>query len=148
MQAPDTDDMGKLLRMLGYIRATRERGLKMRIGDKIEVRTYIDASFAVHNESKKSHTGAIVVIGEAATVYARSTKQKIVVKSSTEAELVAMSDALGEALYIANFLRAQGHDPRVRCLWCRKVGHVQSGRSIWTSVTSGWRTKLKPSASR
>lgn len=110
VQSPDRDDMRKLTRLLGYINGTRDRGITLQIGSTMVVRVYIDAAYGVHAESGKSHTGAMVVIGESGAVHARSTKQKIVVKSSTEAELVAVTDALGEALYIANFLRAQGYD--------------------------------------
>jgi hypothetical protein len=40
----------------------------------------------------------------------KSAKQKIVTKSSTEAELVAASDSANQALFVRSFLIEQGHD--------------------------------------
>ncbi len=39
----------------------------------------------------------------------KSSKQRIVTKSSTEAELVALSDSLGEIIWMREFLLAQGY---------------------------------------
>ena len=58
---------------------------------------------------RKSHTGSCVVIGELEAVHCKSSKQQIVTKSSTEAELVALSDSANQALHIRNFMLAQGH---------------------------------------
>ena len=41
-------------------------------------------------------------------IYLRSCKQKIVTRSSTEAELVAISDALSQIIWGREFLKAQG----------------------------------------
>ena len=43
-----------------------------------------------------------------ATVYVKSGKQKIVTRSSTEAELVGLSDALSQILWTREFLCNQG----------------------------------------
>jgi hypothetical protein len=48
------------------------------------------------------------VIGDIGAVNCRSSKQQIVTKSSTEAELVALSDCANQALFIRNFLIQQG----------------------------------------
>ena len=40
----------------------------------------------------------------------KCSKQKIVTKSSTEAELVTLSDAVSLAAYSVNFSKAQGYD--------------------------------------
>jgi hypothetical protein len=51
----------------------------------------------------KSVTGVIIMIGRA-TVYVKSGKQKIITRSSTESELVGLSDALSQVLWIRKFL--------------------------------------------
>ena len=43
-------------------------------------------------------------------VYVKCAKQKVVSKSSAEAELITLSDAVSIAAYNANFLKAQGYD--------------------------------------
>jgi hypothetical protein len=90
----DTDDLTKLRRLLGYIRHTRTRGIVLRVGRTctMMVKEYIDAAYGVHQDSGKSHTGCAIVHGESGPVFAKSAKQKIVTKSSTEAELVGLSD--------------------------------------------------------
>ena len=55
----------------------------------------------------KSHTGINMTIGKGAT-YTGSCKQKLNTKSSTEAKLVAVDDAMGQVLWIRHFLSAQG----------------------------------------
>ena len=72
------------------------------------VRLYVDAAYGVHGDGK-SHTGSCVVIGDVGAVHCKSCKQSIVTKSSTEAELIALSDSANQGLYIRNFLLAQGH---------------------------------------
>ena len=66
------------------------------------IAAYVDASYAVHHDLK-SHTGVVLTLGKGA-VYVGSSKQKIVAKSSTEAELIALSDAHGEILWTRSFL--------------------------------------------
>ena len=75
----------------------------------MQVRCFIDASYGVHAASGKSHSGCAIIIGESGPVYAKSGKQKIVTKSSTEAELVALSDGVGQGILLRNFLVEQGY---------------------------------------
>ena len=56
----------------------------------------------------KSHTGIYMMLGKGAT-YTASCKQKLNTKSSTEAELVAVDDAMGQVLWTRHFLAVQGH---------------------------------------
>jgi hypothetical protein len=109
VQECDVDDMAKLKRLLGYIRGSSERGITLRIGKVICVRQYIDASYGVHTSSGRSHTGCIIMVGEGGAIYAKSSKQKIVTKASTEAELVALSDSAGQGIHTRNFLVHQGY---------------------------------------
>ena len=103
---PTQDDKQKLGRVLKYLAATKNQDLHLRIGDKIQVKSYIDASFATHQDGK-GHTGVVVSVGDAA-VLCRSTKQKLVTKDSTESELVALSDMLPCVMKLHEFLCGQG----------------------------------------
>jgi hypothetical protein len=107
-QHPDSDDMAKLRRVLGYVAATRHRGIVIKFGDSPQVHGYIDAAYGVHSDSRKSHTGCAVIIGHGGPVHVKSAKQKIVTKASTEAELVGLSDSAGSVIHCRNFLLAQG----------------------------------------
>lgn len=70
------------------------------------VRAYVDASFGTYDDMR-SVTGVVIMIGNA-TVYVKSAKQKIVTRSSTESELVALSDALSQILWTREYIIHQG----------------------------------------
>ena len=76
----------------------------------MSVRAYIDAAYGVHTASGKSHSGCVITLGEAGPVFVKSAKQKIVTKSSTESELVCLSDNASQALHLRNFVIAQGYE--------------------------------------
>ena len=61
------------------------------------VRVFIDAAYGVHADGR-SHTCSCVVIGDVGAVHCKSSKQSIVNKSSTEAELIALSDSANQGL--------------------------------------------------
>jgi hypothetical protein len=71
------------------------------------VSSYIDASYATHQDFK-GQTGSFITVGGGAA-YAKSSKQKLVTKSSTEAELVGASDGLTQVIWTRNFLESQGY---------------------------------------
>ncbi len=91
-----------------YLNATRELGLTLDPSHNINVTSYVDASYGVHVNGK-SHTGSVITFGKGA-IHARSSKQKLVSKSSTEAELVALSDEASPVLWMRNFLELQGYE--------------------------------------
>ena len=70
------------------------------------VRAYIDASHGVH-EGGEGHHGLFITLG-LGPVMTKSRKQKVQCKSSTEAELVALSDYIEQVEWVKNFLEAQG----------------------------------------
>ena len=108
VQSPDTDDWKKLERVLKYLSGTKEMGIVLRPDDELSLEAHIDASYGVH-EDGKSHSGMHLSLGLGA-FFVKSSKQKIVTKSSTEAELVALSDMCSTVLWSREFLIAQGYD--------------------------------------
>ena len=142
----DVDDMAKLYRLLGYVVGTRERGIVFKIGEQMTVNVFIDAAHGVHRSSGKSHTGCVVIIGEQGPVYAKSTKQKIVTKSSTEAELVGLSDTASQGIHTRRFLVAQGYDigpvkihqDNMSCIALMKRGCPGSDKSRHIEIRYFW----------
>jgi hypothetical protein len=86
------------------------------------------------------------VLGQAGLVHSQSTKQKIVTKSSTEAELVGLSDMASQALHLRNFVMAQGYDmgpvfihqDNMSCMALIKRGAPASGRSRHIDIRYFW----------
>lgn len=109
VQDPRQDDWNKLFRVLKYINGSKSRGLTLRIGESVFVHAYIDASYGSHQTDGKSHSGAVIGIGDAIAILAKSTKQKVVTKSSTEAELIAVTDIIGDVLDLKGFVEEMGY---------------------------------------
>lgn len=104
---PTTQDQTKLERVLQYLNDTKELKLTLEVGNMCFVDAYIDASFATHDDMK-GQTGTFITLGKGA-IFARSAKQKIVCKSSTESELVGLTESLTPVIWLRNFLCALGY---------------------------------------
>jgi hypothetical protein len=101
------DDSKKLARVLMYLNSTADLKMTLCAEDEMRVHAYVDASFAVHHDMR-SHTGGVISLGRGA-VHVSSKKQRLMTKSSTEAELVGISDVLPQILWTREFLISQGH---------------------------------------
>jgi hypothetical protein len=108
VNSPDIDDWSKLNRLLKYINGTKSLGiiLSPEPDGQTMLRAFIDASYGVHRDGK-SHSGMLLSLG-CGPILVKSSKQKIVTKSSTEAELVALSDNASIVIWSRDFLIAQG----------------------------------------
>ena len=108
VKRPTVQDEAKLDRMLAYLNVTQEMGIRLG-GDGIgpmTVTAYVDASYGVHWDFK-SHTGCMISVTKG-PVHVSSRKQGLTTKSSTEAELVGVSDAMTQVIWTREFLLAQG----------------------------------------
>lgn len=99
---PDHDDWNMLTRVVSYFHTTRDKGLTLVIGQEEECRWWVDASYGVHGDMR-SHTGSVVSLGRGA-VAAHSLKQKLNLKSSTEAEIIAVYDVSPHIFWMRHFL--------------------------------------------
>jgi hypothetical protein len=108
---PDKMDMVHLQRVLAYLKGSRNRAIVFKAGGNIDLCQYTDASFGVH-EKMKSRTGSILFLN-GGFVGAWSSKQKLNSKSSTEAELIGITDDIGWGLWAKHWLREQGYDVKL-----------------------------------
>jgi hypothetical protein len=101
-------DWEKLQRLLKWFNLTRNDKLRLEMNrsDVQQVIVSVDASHAVHKNNMRGHTGYAISLGKG-TILAGSMKQKINTRSSTESELVAVSDALCNVMFVDNLLRGQ-----------------------------------------
>ncbi len=93
VKSPNKRDQLKLLRVIGYLAATKNYEYTIKPNKSLRVQAYIDAACAAHVDSK-SHSGVTVFIA-GVLVYSASTKQTSVTKSPTKSELVALTDFMG-----------------------------------------------------
>ena len=107
VKEPTTYDWFKLVRMMNFLKRTKEDCLTLAMDDSSNIVWSIDAAFAVHPDMK-SHTGMSMTMGKGAVI-SLSRKQKLNTRSSTEAELVAVDDCMAQVLWTRYFLEAQGY---------------------------------------
>ncbi|KAI2502074.1 Reverse transcriptase (RNA-dependent DNA polymerase) [Fragilaria crotonensis] len=102
-----TDDWEKLKRVLEYLNGTLHYKYTIGIDDVAKIRSWVDASYAVHPDMK-SHTGGLLSFGTGGLI-CKSGKQKLNTRSSTEAEVVGASDYLPNIIWVHMFLEKQGY---------------------------------------
>jgi hypothetical protein len=138
VKIPDMDDYKKLARVIRYLRATRTMPLTLEAGADISIiNWWVDASFAVHPDMH-GHTGAVMTLGQGA-IYAMSCQQKLNTKSSTEGELVGVSDAMSQILWTRYFLEVQGYSipdsvvyqDNQSAMLLEKNGRASSSKQTW-----------------
>lgn len=105
--SPTKSDQAKIIRGLRYLYGTRDLGVRLSADIPIGVKAFVDASFGTHLDAK-SHTGLVISLG-GGPIYAKSTKQKLVTRSSAESELVALSDSATQVIWTRDFLMGQGY---------------------------------------
>lgn len=104
VKAPTSHDQDKLMRVLKYLRGTKSLGIVLE-RTSVAPLAFIDASYGVHDDFK-SHSGLVITLGKG-PLFVASSKQKLNTKSSTEAEVVAISDKTGDVLWFNELLRQQ-----------------------------------------
>lgn len=135
-KSPEIGDFKKLQKVLNYINGSKELALTLRPSDS-NLHMFVDASYAIHDDCK-GHSGAIISFGiNGGPIYATSTKQKLVSKSSTEAELNALHDSLSQLEWLQHLLAELGypetpatvHEDNMSTIVLAKDGLKSAGRS-------------------
>ena len=104
---PDQDDYMKLGKVVKYLENTIHLTLRLQADETNLLQWWVDAAYATHPDMK-GHTGTTFTMGHG-SIYSNSLKQKLVARSSTEAELVGVHDILPQILWTHNFLMSQGY---------------------------------------
>ena len=68
----------------------------------LRLRAYTDAFYGLHIDGK-SHTGNVITLGRG-PIFSKNSKQKSVTKSSSEAEILALSDMVSTVAWMKDFL--------------------------------------------
>jgi len=107
VREPKESDWSAIVRFMRYLHSTKFWHKTLSAEDLKVMKWWIDASFAVHPDFK-SHTGSVMSMGSGAA-QVMSRKQKLVSRSSTEAELIAVDDVITMVLWTKLFLECQGY---------------------------------------
>ena len=105
---PTFGDMDKVLRIMRYLNGTKTLGIKFIQGD-IELNGWADSSYNCYLDGK-SHYGYNFVIGRNDGAFdVKSAKAKLTALSSTEAEYIALCEAVREAIWLRLLLHDLGY---------------------------------------
>ena len=104
---PDQDDYMKLGKVIKYLESTLHLTLRLQVDESNLLHWWVDTAYATHSDMK-GQTGATFTMGYG-SIYSNSLKQKLVARSSTEAELIGVHDILPQILWTRNFLISQGY---------------------------------------
>ena len=107
VQCLTVNDMSKFIHVLEYLHGSSDLGIILGgdVDGKINLKCYADASFGVHVDGK-SHSGIFITYGRG-PIIVKSSKQKVVSKSSCESELITLSDGSSMFVRELDFAKAQ-----------------------------------------
>jgi hypothetical protein len=115
---PTKQDWKKLDKVLKNLNNGTQHFLRIKIArqdGEICVRAYVDASHGVHHNCR-GQGGMVITLGTG-PVFVKCWKLKIATKSSTESELVTMSDGASQVIWLREFLIAQGHEVKASVIY-------------------------------
>ena len=98
VREPDTDNYKELIRLMKYLKSTKDIPLTLEANNSGCIRWWVDSSFAVH-PYMKSHSGAMMPMGQGAAI-SGSKKQKLNTKILTESELVGLDNYMPMIIWV------------------------------------------------
>ncbi len=106
LECPKASAMTEARRVLKYLKGTSHYGISFsKSSDAYLIEGYSDSDFAGEVPGRKSTTGNIVVVGGSSPIFWRSSTQRLTTLSTSEAELVALTDLAKEVRYARKLMR-------------------------------------------
>ena len=121
---PTTSHMNEALRLLRYLKGTREYTLRLG-GDHIPLEGFVDADYAGDLDTRASTTGFVFKAYGGSVVWG-SKKQTGTATSTVEAEFRAASHAVKEAIWLRGLLEELHFDVWKIPLYCDNTGCIQN----------------------
>ncbi|XP_019190535.1 PREDICTED: uncharacterized protein LOC109184994 [Ipomoea nil] len=107
MHSPTVDNWGLVQRVLRYIKGTLDYGLRLSASSSATIHAYSDSDWIGCPIDKKSTSGYAIFLGSNLISWL-SRKQRIVARSSTEAEFKALADVSAEVTWVVSLHRELG----------------------------------------
>ena len=104
---PTNEQLKYLKRVFKYIKNTIHLSLRIDSSKEIILKGYADASYASDTRDRRSISGYIFYIDDTPISW-KTSKQKLVAKSTMEAELYALEDATSECIWLRYILTQLG----------------------------------------
>jgi hypothetical protein len=100
---PRQKDLNKGSRILNYVVKTKSRHILFNSNSRLELQVFTDASHMLHVDAK-GHGGIVITYG-GTIVASKSFKMKLMTKSSTESELVAVEESVPYVLWMLSLMK-------------------------------------------
>jgi hypothetical protein len=116
---PTQNDFDKAIRILSYLKSTIDMKLTHKCqtnGPKNLLFAFVDASYATHSDMK-GHSGCLIFDEAGNLLYASSTKQKLMSKSSTDAEIIAVHSSMNSIEELRDLFNELNGDINPVCLY-------------------------------
>jgi len=122
------------LRVLGYVAHTKHLRLTLG-GEKTELEGFTDASWADHQDDRRSSQGYCMTLGSGMVSW-KATRSPAVALSTCEAELYGGTSAAQELLWLKRLLQELGYPTEKPVLWCDNKSTVAQTRDPVFSARS------------
>ncbi len=103
IKSPHSNHLAAVKHVLRYVKGTLNYGLEFKKQESFNLIGYCDSDWAGDKVDRKSITGYVFMLGSTAITW-KSTKQQTVALSSTEAEYMALGDAVKEVLWLSQLM--------------------------------------------
>ena len=116
---PSASHWSAVCHILRYLHGTSSLGLIFRRGHGLDMEVYADSDYARSKVDHKSVTGSAILCGKSLISWISRT-QKCVTTSITEAEYVAMAEAVKDALFVRDVLVFLVPSRKGKCITVRE----------------------------
>ncbi|KAK9209219.1 hypothetical protein WN944_001583 [Citrus x changshan-huyou] len=129
VKAPTLQHILACKRVLGYLKATEDYGLKFSAGGEMKITGYTDADWACDVDDSKSIGAYCIYFGNNLVSWS-SKKQTVVTRSSAESEYRALASASAEIAWIQSLLE----ELKIECtslpiIWCDNVSATELAKN-------------------
>ncbi|KAM5578991.1 hypothetical protein ABKV19_009000 [Rosa sericea] len=130
MHNPSKVHMDVVFRILQYLKSAPGKGLIFSKNNHLDVSGYTDADWAGNITDRRSTSGYFTFVGGNLVTW-KSKKQKVVARSSAEAEYRGMARGLCEMLWLRNLLRDLGfRQKKAMSLYCDNKAAIEIAHNL------------------
>lgn len=110
-QDPQPAHIKAVTQVIRYLKKTKDFAMKFQGGAELKLEMFVDADYGNDLDTRRSHTGWIAMLGGTPVSW-KTTLQKQVSLSTTEAEIMAAVEGIKEAVWWRNLLQELGFEQR------------------------------------
>jgi len=142
MHKPQEEHLDAALRIVRYLKGSPDRGVAFRRNGNLNIQGYTDADWAGNPNDRRSTAGYFTMVGGNLVTW-RSKKQKVVARSSAEAEFRGIARGVTEILWLRKLMDEIGSPHTEACqLMCDNKAAISisdtTREHTFTNRKIGW----------